>query len=158
MQWSSDEFEIFVSIFVFVFVFVFGVVFVFVFLSITQGSSRLTKVCELGWFSQLLIVCICPCIEFLYLHLYLCIFVCVCNCNQEKFQMMTKASLLVLFLCFSLTIGFPTQVANDHGGDEFKEDDDEEDNDDSKVNSKLQEQDRWLGYQHGRGGLGEYLR
>jgi len=43
-------------------------------------------------------------------------------------EIMTKASLLILFLCFFLTIGFPTQ-----------------------------EQDQWLGYRHGRGGLGEYL-
>ena len=45
--------------------------------------------------------------------------------------MMTKASLLVLFLCFFLTIGFPTQVVNhddnddDDNGDDDYEDDDE---------------------------------
>ena len=42
--------------------------------------------------------------------------------NDETFQMMTKASLLVLCLCFFLTIGFPTQV--------FIDDPDEEDDDD----------------------------
>ena len=40
--------------------------------------------------------------------------------------MMTKASLLVLFLCFFLAIGFPTQVANDDVGDEDEYEDEEE--------------------------------
>ena len=71
--------------------------------------------------------CICP---FLLCILFVLLYLCICIYNQDnenKLQMMTKASLLVLFLCVFLTIGFPTQVANDDGGDEDEEDEDEED-------------------------------
>ena len=47
--------------------------------------------------------------------------------------MMTKASLLVLFLCFFLTIGFPTQVVNHHDDDDDDDDDGDDDDDDDST-------------------------